>query len=95
MQSCQIKKGGNSNIIDCNAIVQNLKKGGNSNLIYCNAIVQNLKKGGNSILIDCNAIAQNKKVRQLQINRLQCNCAKQTRGSQEPVIAHLDQSCFQ
>ena len=44
MQLHKIKKGGNSNLIDCNAIVQNKKKGGNSNLIDCNAIVQN-KKG--------------------------------------------------
>ena len=36
--------GGNSNLIDCNAIAQNKKKGGNSNLIDCNAIAQN-KKG--------------------------------------------------
>ena len=43
MQSRKIKKGGNSNLIDCNAIVQK-KKGGNSNLIDCNAIAQN-KKG--------------------------------------------------
>ena len=34
----QIKKGDNSNLIDCNAIAQNKKKGGNSNLIDCNAI---------------------------------------------------------
>ena len=43
MQSRKIKKGGNANLIDCNAIVEN-KKGGNSNLIDCNAITQN-KKG--------------------------------------------------
>ena len=44
MQSFKIKKGGNSNLIDCNAIVQNIKKkGGNSNLIDCNAITQNIK----------------------------------------------------
>ena len=42
MQSHKIKKGGNSNLIDCNAIAK--KKGGNSNLIDCNAIAQN-KKG--------------------------------------------------
>jgi hypothetical protein len=42
MQSHKIKKGGNSNLIDCNAIVQNKKKGGNSNLIDCNAIMQNI-----------------------------------------------------
>ena len=42
MQSRKIKKGGNSNLIDCNGIVQ--KKGGNSNLKDCNAITQN-KKG--------------------------------------------------
>ena len=42
MQWSKIKKGDNSNLIDCNAIAQ--KKGGNSNLIDCNAIVQN-KKG--------------------------------------------------
>ena len=40
MQSRKIKKGGNSNLIDCNAIAQNKKKGGNSNLIDCNAIVE-------------------------------------------------------
>jgi hypothetical protein len=57
MQSPKIKKGGNSNLIDCNAIVQNII-------------------GGNSNLINYNAIAQNKKGRQLQFNRLQCNCAK-------------------
>ncbi len=43
MQSCKIKKGGNSNLIDCNTITQN-KKGGNSNLIDCNAIAQNKKR---------------------------------------------------
>ena len=32
------KKGGNPNLIDCNAIEQNKKMGGNSNLIDCNAI---------------------------------------------------------
>jgi hypothetical protein len=62
------KKGGNSNLIDCNAIAQN-KKGGNSkikkgrqlqfNRLQCNRA--KLKKGGNSNLIVCNAIAQNKK----------------------------------
>jgi hypothetical protein len=36
------KKGGNSNLIDCNAIAQ--KKGGNSNLIDYNAIAQNKKR---------------------------------------------------
>ena len=41
MQSHKIKKGGNSNLIDCNAIMQNFKKGGNSILIDCNVIVQN------------------------------------------------------
>ena len=44
MQSRKIYKGGNSNLIDCNAIAQNKKKGGNSNLIDYNAIKQN-KKG--------------------------------------------------
>ena len=44
MQSHKVKKGGNSNLIDCNAIVQYQKKGGNSNVIDYNAIVQN-KKG--------------------------------------------------
>ena len=44
MQSHKIKKGGNSNLIDCNAIAQKKKKGGNSNLIDCNAITQNKKK---------------------------------------------------
>jgi hypothetical protein len=40
----KLKKGGNSNLIDCNAIAQNFKKkGGNSNLIDCNAIAQNIK----------------------------------------------------
>ena len=39
----QIKKGDNSNLIDCNAITK-LKKGGNSNLIDCNAITQNKKR---------------------------------------------------
>ena len=43
MQSRKTKKGGNSKLIDCNAITQN-KKGGNSNVIDCNAIAQN-KKG--------------------------------------------------
>jgi hypothetical protein len=42
MQSRKIYKGGNSNLIDCNAIAQN-KKGGNSNLIDYNAIAQNIK----------------------------------------------------
>ena len=32
-----LKKGGNPNLIDCNAIAQ-IKKGDNSNLIDCNAI---------------------------------------------------------
>jgi hypothetical protein len=37
-------KGGNSNLIDCNAITLNFqKKGGNSNLIDCNAITHNKK----------------------------------------------------
>jgi hypothetical protein len=41
----KIKKGGNSNLIDCNAITKKiLKKGGNPNLIDCNAIVQNKKR---------------------------------------------------
>ena len=40
----KLKKGGNSNLIDCNAIMQNIKKGGNSNLIDCNAIAQNKKR---------------------------------------------------
>jgi hypothetical protein len=45
MQSHKIKKGGNSNLIDCNEIAKkNKKKGGNPNLIDCNAIAQN-KKG--------------------------------------------------
>ena len=43
MQSRKIKKGGNSNLIDSNAIAQN-KKGGSSNVIDCNAIAQS-KKG--------------------------------------------------
>jgi Tfp pilus assembly protein PilE len=43
MYRAQYKKGGNSNLIDCNAITQN-KKGGNSNSIDCNTITQN-KKG--------------------------------------------------
>ena len=41
MQSRKIKKGGNSNLIDCNHAI---KKGGNSNLIDCNAIAQNKKR---------------------------------------------------
>ena len=59
----QIKKGDNSNLIDCIAITKKkLKKGGNPNLIDCNAITKYYKKmGGNPNLIDCNAIAQNKK----------------------------------
>ena len=36
--------GGNSNLIDCNAIGQK-KKGGNSNLIDCNAIAKIYIKG--------------------------------------------------
>jgi hypothetical protein len=44
MQLHKIKKGGNSNLIDCNAIVQNKKEGGNSNLIDCNAIGAKIKK---------------------------------------------------
>ena len=44
MESRKRKKGGNSNLIDCDAIAQNKKKGGNTNLIDCNAISQN-KKG--------------------------------------------------
>ena len=44
MQMRKTKKGGNSNLIDCNAIVQNKKKGGHSNLIDCNAIAQNKKR---------------------------------------------------
>ena len=42
MQSCKVKKGGISNLIDCNAIAQKIK-GGNSNLIVCNAIAQKIK----------------------------------------------------
>ena len=38
MQSRKIKKGDNSNLIDCNAITKQIKKGDNSNLIDCNAI---------------------------------------------------------
>ena len=76
MQSRKIKKGGNSNLIDCNAIVQN-KKGGQLqiNRLQCNHTKQ--KMGGNSNLIDCNAIAQNKKGG--NSNRLQCNRAKYKR----------------
>ena len=44
MQSRKIKKGDNSNLIDCNAITKKIKKGGNSNLIDCNAITQNKKR---------------------------------------------------
>ena len=41
----QIKKGDNSNLIDCNAITNYyFLKGGNSNLIDCNAITQNKKR---------------------------------------------------
>ena len=36
----RLKKGGNPNLIHCNAITQNKKKGDNSNLIDCNAITQ-------------------------------------------------------
>ena len=43
MQSRKIYKGGNSNLIDYNDIVQNILKGGNSNLIDCNAITQNIQ----------------------------------------------------
>ena len=46
----KIKKGGNPNLIDCNAI--------NSNLIDCNA--KQIKKGGNSNLIE-NAITKKKR----------------------------------
>ena len=61
MQSCKIKKGGNSNLIDCNAIAQN-KKG--RQLQFQIALQsRKTKKGGNSILIDCNEIAQNIKGR--------------------------------
>ncbi len=57
----KIKKVGNSNLIDCNAIAQN-KKGRQLqfNRLQCNH-AKKIKKGGNSNLIDCNAIAQNKK----------------------------------
>jgi hypothetical protein len=53
-------KGGNSNLIDCNAIAQ-YKKGRQLqfNRLQCNH--EQIKKGDNSNLIDCNAIAQNKK----------------------------------
>ena len=48
MQSHKIKKGGNSNLIDYNAIVC-AKKRGNSNLIDCNAIAQNKKREATAI----------------------------------------------
>ena len=59
MQSHKIKKRSNSNLIDCNAIVQN-KKG---RYLQFKIAMQSrkIKKGGNSNLIDCYAIAQNKK----------------------------------
>ena len=44
MQWCKIKKGGNSNLIDCNAITQN-KKGCNSNIKKGDN--SNIKKGDN------------------------------------------------
>ena len=62
MQSCNIKKGGNSNLIDCNAITQNKKRRYlQYNRLQCNHT--KYKKGGNSNLIDCNAMMQNKKGR--------------------------------
>ena len=50
-------KGGNSNLIDCNAITQN-KKGRQLqfNRLQCNH--EQIKEGDNSYLIDCNAITQ-------------------------------------
>ena len=36
MQSHKIKKGGNSNLIDCNAITKKIKKGGNPK--HCNLL---------------------------------------------------------
>jgi hypothetical protein len=57
----KLKKGGNPNLIVCNAIAQN-KKGRQLqfNRLQCNH-KKKLKKGGNPNLIDCYAIAQNKK----------------------------------
>ena len=51
----KLKKGGNPNLIDCNAIAQN-KKGRQlqSNRLQCNH--EQIKKGDNSNLIDWNAI---------------------------------------
>ena len=61
MQSRKIKKGGNSKLIDCNAIAQNRK--GRKLQFKIAMQSRKIKKGGNSKLIDCNAITQNKKGR--------------------------------
>ena len=55
-------KRGNPNLIDCNAITQNIKgRQLQYKRLQCNHA--KYKKGGNSNLIDCNAIAQNIKER--------------------------------
>ena len=57
-------KGGNSNLIDCNAITQN-KKGRQLqfNRLQCNH--EQIKKGDNSNLIDCNAITKKNQKREV------------------------------
>ena len=58
MQSWKIKKGGNSNLIDCNAIARKIKKG---RQLQFNRLQCNRTKLKREATPDCNAIAQNKK----------------------------------
>ena len=64
MYRAQYKKGGNSNLIDCNAITQN-KKGRQLqfNRLRCNQ--EQILKGDNSNLKDCNAITKKNQKREV------------------------------
>ena len=53
----KLKKRGNPNLIDCNAIAQN-KKGGQLQFNRLQWNHEQIKKGDNSNLIDCNAITK-------------------------------------
>ena len=58
----KLKKGGNPNLIDCNAIAQN-KKGRQLQFNRLQFNHEQIKKGDNSNLIDCNAITKKLKKR--------------------------------
>jgi hypothetical protein len=75
----QLKKGDNSNLIDCNAIAQN-KKG---RQLQFNRLQWNrkkkIKKGGNSNLIDCNAITKKRLKKGGNPNLIDCNAIVQNK----------------